>query len=399
MLFLTIVFASGSPAARSPDSAATNSGRLSNIWVDHSHHRTVSGINFSKKSDLLVSGDENGQLVVRKTESGTVVHTFTPGNGDNGSPGFLQNTLSGLQSALYYTLAHFPYSILDPTFVPRAMLSDRPSDLEAFTFSPVTEDELLVCKPDQALVIHNLTDAERTRSHTEAIKQYRACNDVLLTSEKTNSIFTDGYRDFENRTSLPLIVQYNPMTETTIDTFPGLYGESIWSADLSADGNKLVTGEDDSIVEVIDLRSGTVESTFRAYSDTEAAGFDWIRDVYFFQSGTKLVTSMTTSNVLKFWTLEPGPRLTDTVTLPDWPRNLAISENRNLLAFSTGKKIGFVTLHDRQLRWLQTIHNDRINAIAFSSDGQYIATGSGEDWDAKGKRDYSVKLWKTPAIR
>ncbi|MFB6355860.1 MAG: WD40 repeat domain-containing protein [bacterium] len=234
----------------------------------------------------------------------------------------------------------------------------------------------------------------------QTVQKFNGCNDVLLSTRNPDRFIIDGYLPSPNNNKhkhIPTLVGFRHYSGDTPITYTGSRTESIWSADLSPNGTRLVSGEENAGVEVFDTRSGKELTSFRAYSETEAAGFDWIEDVEFYNGGNKIVTTMTISRTMKFWEAETG-ELIDTVALRNHPESIDVSEKHDLLVYGSEKSIGFLSLNDLEVLWTDQIHDDSINSVRFSPDGTYIATGSGEDHDEEGFRDYSIKLWKTPNV-
>ena len=144
-------------------------------------------------------------------------------------------------------------------------------------------------------------------------------------------------------------------TGKEIRTFAG-HTSRLTSATISNDGKYLLTGSADSTARLWDINTGNNLKVFRRDSS-------WVNAVAFSPDGK--IVLLGSGDFYSKGSM-PMMRVDNTAILFD------VASGKELRRFSG--------------------HNDDVNAVAFSPDGKYVLTGSGDMW-SKINTDNSARLW------
>lgn len=146
----------------------------------------------------------------------------------------------------------------------------------------------------------------------------------------------------------------------------------VWAIALSPDGNTLATGGKGGFVELWDLTTGKRQRLLEGFDST----VDCLR---FSADGTFLAAAGWRSEKLISWNVESGEILHD-LTLKEKLRCFAISPDAKTLVvgFAKSKTVSAYSLPEGKETWVAEDHDLPVYDLAFSPNGDQLATCSGE---------------------
>ena len=175
---------------------------------------------------------------------------------------------------------------------------------------------------------------------------------------------------------------WNASDGTEIRAFVG-HGYWIWSVAFSPDGTKVLTGSDDQTAKLWDASSGTLLSMFSGHMHC-------CRSVAFSPDGTQVLTG-SLDKTAKLWNAADGTEIRTFSGHTTWVNSVAFSPDGTKVL--TGSGDYWSTFGEAKL-WnasdateIRTFsgHTATVSSVAFSPDGARILTGSD---------DRTAKVWK-----
>ncbi|THU80681.1 WD40 repeat-like protein [Dendrothele bispora CBS 962.96] len=157
---------------------------------------------------------------------------------------------------------------------------------------------------------------------------------------------------------------------------------AIESINLSCDGQKLVSGDNDGNIKLWDLVSGKEV-------DISIEGHDGqVNSVAFSADGTRVVSG-SDDKTIRLWDTATGAQIGNPLHGHDhWIRSVAFSaDGTRIVSGSSDSTIRlWDTTTEAQIGHPFQGHEDYVNSVAFSVDGTRIVSGS---------RDKTIRLWNT----
>jgi WD40 repeat protein len=178
-------------------------------------------------------------------------------------------------------------------------------------------------------------------------------------------------------------------------TVSTLSGHTNWvrSVAFSPNGQFLASGSWDTTIKLWDVAGGREVRTLTGHTD-------WVNSVAFSPNG-QFLASGSWDTTIKLWDVAGGREVRTLTGHTDWVNSVAFSPNGQLLASGSDDKT--IKLWDvasgREVRTL-TGHTDWVNSVAFSPDGRLLASGSCGKFDSHGTCiQGEVKLWDVTSGR
>lgn len=157
--------------------------------------------------------------------------------------------------------------------------------------------------------------------------------------------------------------------------------DDLWVVAYSPDGSLLASGGKDSILRIIDAGTGEILHELDEHSD-------WVTTLAFSNDGTKIASGSNDRRVI-IWDVENGESIncyfgTDCLGEADGQlRAIEFSADDNQLLIGADNA-RLVDLETGEMIQQFTGHTSRVNAVAFSPDGNSVLTGSA---------DSTIRLW------
>jgi WD40 repeat protein len=159
----------------------------------------------------------------------------------------------------------------------------------------------------------------------------------------------------------------------------------VWSVAFSPTGQQIASGSDDNTVRLWDITTGKCLQILKGHNES-------VRSVAFSSNGQQLASG-STDNTVRLWDATTG-KCIQTLGHSDEVWSVALHPYRQQLA--SGSDDNTVRLWDVTTgKCLQTLegHRDRVEPVAFSSDGQQLVSASAPaSHFLPGKNDSTVRL-------
>ncbi|KAF6525555.1 hypothetical protein HZS61_011350 [Fusarium oxysporum f. sp. conglutinans] len=166
---------------------------------------------------------------------------------------------------------------------------------------------------------------------------------------------------------------WDAATGTCVQTLEG-HDDSVNSVAFSADSQQVVSGSYDMTVKIWDAVTGACMQTLEGYNNS-------VNSVAFSADGQQ-VASGSYDETVKIWDTATGACV-QTLKIDDFSEiSMALANGQQFASGSSEVKIWDVATG----ACVQTLegHNNSVNSVAFSADGQQVASGS---------NDMTVKIW------
>ncbi|KAL6811852.1 WD40-repeat-containing domain protein [Trichoderma camerunense] len=156
--------------------------------------------------------------------------------------------------------------------------------------------------------------------------------------------------------------------------------ERVWSVAISTDGQTIVSGSQDAHVRIWDARLGSLLKTLEGHSERV-----WAVAI---SSDCRRIVSGSCDKTARVWDLESGSLLHTLEGHQGWVRSVAISRNcRKIVSGSWDKTLRVWDAKSGSLLHILEGHSGRIWSVAISSNGQKVCSAGWDEtvrvWDAE----------------
>ncbi len=258
----------------------------------------------------------------------------------------------------------------------------------------------LIDVDDHKFTLHALVKAyilEKFISGKDAqsnLKQFNIENDLLETSYRSDLADSNSKDIFIENSSKP---SEAPILESEIKDFHDGMGD-VLSGAYSHQQKFFAIGDAEGRIHVWQV-SGNRFSHYKSWQAHQS----WVRTVAFSPDDTLLVSG-SNDRTIKFWNFHTG-ELLYTHSTKEWIRSIAFHPNKqrlvtgsdaHIMLYDLAIRAGKPTILGQKLLNINAHYDHRVRSVAFSSDGQYFATGSDDCrvilWDAK--TDTSLEIFE-----
>ncbi len=149
------------------------------------------------------------------------------------------------------------------------------------------------------------------------------------------------------------------------------------NVDISPDGDTIASGFSNGDIYIYGLKDQSLMTTFQTSGS--------VIDITYSPDSTTLASIIGGQDDIFLWNVTDGT-LSSTLSGLASPRHIIFSPNGEMLACSSGKDIYVWSLENRNISTVISGHTDGISSIAFSPDGELIASVS---------HDETLRVWQT----
>lgn len=164
-------------------------------------------------------------------------------------------------------------------------------------------------------------------------------------------------------------------TGDVINQYEGLT-ERVWTVQYSPDGNFIFAGGDEAVVNMWNANTGEIVHTFRGHTDNVTT-----LDV---SSDGRLLLTGSNDATVGIWDIETGNLIGSLIQFEGALRSVVFSPDNREFVAGAGTLIRLSDVETRGIIRDFVGHTNRVNTLAFSGNGQRLASGGG---------DGSVRLW------
>ena len=198
------------------------------------------------------------------------------------------------------------------------------------------------------------------------------------------AIFEDGSIRVWEKTTRPGGTPYNHVSHSLLVSLPPhLDFGPIACSTIMADGDLVATGDQDGVVRIVDVATGSLLHTLRHPGAPAREGVPLAASA----DGSRLVVACEDGSV-HLWHLADGEKLVEvrgnaSASVP-WEPRVAIARDGEAFAVAGGSEARVYDASTGNVRARLSGHEDAIAVMAFSPDGRLLATGS---------MDRTARLW------
>ena len=340
-------------------------GRLLRTFVGHTG--VVLSVAFSPDGANVLTGSEDNTAKVWNVATGTLVRTIS------GHTGWVKSVAFSPDGA----------RILTGSWDKTARIWNVSAGTEIRRFTHADFVESVAFSPDGSTILTGTTTGDPT--HLGEARLWSVSNGQMVrtlphgTAVESVAFSPHGDRILTAGSSLEAADAklWNAADGTLRHTFSG-HTVAIWSAAISPDGTKVLTGSYDKTAKIWNAPDGTLLRTLSGHTN-------WVYSVAFSPDGTEVLTG-SYDGTAKLWNSEDGTLIRTFSGHTDRIKSVAFSpDGTKVLTGSWDKTAKLWNASNGTVIRTYAGHTDGVFSVAFSRDGSKVLTAG---------RDMTARLWR-----
>lgn len=323
------------------------------------HRKIVTSVCFSPNGKFILSGSDDGTIVLMKTSSGSIEHTFTILYNEIKSVFFSPDGNSIIAGGSKGIIKIWDVK----SGKERRSFTGATGSITSLCFSPSAK-YILSGSSDNTIILWDVSVGERIKT-------------VKVHSGSVNSVaFSPDERFFCSGSDDRSIIIWETQSCEIVHVLQG-YNIGIQSMDISADGKLLLTGSGNGNLNIWDVTIGKIIKSIHAH-DKPILSVAFSKDNKYILSGSR-------DQTVKLWDVNTGKEIrtfngnnkgvNSVCFAPDDKTVVSGGDDKSIKKWDVASGREIISLFG---------HTDKVNSVCFSSNGRFLISGGA---------DKSLRIW------